>query len=181
MANHDSRRSFIGGSDARIIMGNDEAALVRLWREKRGEVEPVDLSGNLIVQLGVVTEPLNRHWFEEWITGQTVKEVRRRISRPGSMGTALFNPAESMGAVGDEDIALLRLWRKKMVELLSPWRPRLSKPKAFPSPVFVDEFDPGCLNCSLQLRTRFVRNPRAKSAFKSLDGRKGQPSALGKL
>ena len=38
---HD-RRSFIGGSDTRIIMGNDEAALVRLWREKRGEVEPQD-------------------------------------------------------------------------------------------------------------------------------------------
>ena len=47
-----SRRSFIGGSDARIIMGDDEAALLRLWREKRGEVEPEDLSGNLIVQLG---------------------------------------------------------------------------------------------------------------------------------
>ena len=47
-----SRRSFIGGSDARTIMGNDEVALVRLWREKRGEVEPEDLSGNLIVQLG---------------------------------------------------------------------------------------------------------------------------------
>ena len=30
------RRSFIGGSDARIIMGKDEAALLRLWREKRG-------------------------------------------------------------------------------------------------------------------------------------------------
>ena len=38
------RRSFIGGSDARIIMGDDEAALLRLWREKRGEVEPEDLS-----------------------------------------------------------------------------------------------------------------------------------------
>ena len=38
------RRAFIGGSDARIIMGDDEAALVRLWREKRGEVEPEDLS-----------------------------------------------------------------------------------------------------------------------------------------
>ena len=37
------RRSFIGGSDARIIMGNDEAALVRLWREKRGDAEPEDL------------------------------------------------------------------------------------------------------------------------------------------
>ena len=46
------RRHFIGGSDARIIMGSDEAALLRLWREKRGEAEPEDLSGNLIVQLG---------------------------------------------------------------------------------------------------------------------------------
>jgi hypothetical protein len=66
MLNQDShnRRSFIGGSDARIIMGNDEAALLRLWREKRGEVEPEDLSGNLIVQLGAVTEELNRRWYE---------------------------------------------------------------------------------------------------------------------
>jgi hypothetical protein len=28
------RRYFIGGSDARIVMGSDEAALLRLWREK---------------------------------------------------------------------------------------------------------------------------------------------------
>ena len=28
---------FIGGSDARIIMGGDETALIRLWQEKRGE------------------------------------------------------------------------------------------------------------------------------------------------
>ena len=47
------RRHFIGGSDARIIMGNDEKALIRLWQEKRGEVGPEDLSANLIVQLGV--------------------------------------------------------------------------------------------------------------------------------
>ena len=47
------RRSCIGGSDARVIMGNDEAMLVRLWREKRGEVEPEDLTDNLIVQLGI--------------------------------------------------------------------------------------------------------------------------------
>jgi hypothetical protein len=37
-------------------MGDDEGALLRLWREKRGEIEPEDLSRNLIVQLGVVTE-----------------------------------------------------------------------------------------------------------------------------
>jgi hypothetical protein len=42
-------------------MGGDEAALIHLWREKRGEIEPEDLSGNLIVQLGVVTEALNRY------------------------------------------------------------------------------------------------------------------------
>ena len=58
------RRLFVGGSDARIIMGNDEAALVRLWREKRGEAELEDLSGNLIVQLGRATEELNRSWYE---------------------------------------------------------------------------------------------------------------------
>ena len=49
---HATVGGFIGGSDARIIMGADEAALLRLWREKRGEVEPEDLSRNLIVQLG---------------------------------------------------------------------------------------------------------------------------------
>jgi len=40
IADSAGRRSFIGGSDARIIMGDDEAALLRLWREKRVEVEP---------------------------------------------------------------------------------------------------------------------------------------------
>src|SRR5580698_702345 len=58
------RRHFIGGSDARIIMGTDEKALLRLWREKRGEASPLDLSDVLIVQLGLVTEDLNRRWYE---------------------------------------------------------------------------------------------------------------------
>src|SRR5262252_8067294 len=72
------RRFFIGGSDARIIMGNDEAALVRLWREKRGEAEPEDLSGNLIVQLGRATEEFNRSWYER-NTGRQVRDVQRRV------------------------------------------------------------------------------------------------------
>jgi hypothetical protein len=50
------RRNFIGGSDARIIMGGDQNELLRLWREKRGETAPKDLSLDLIVQLGLVTE-----------------------------------------------------------------------------------------------------------------------------
>src|SRR5215469_16361333 len=72
------RRYFIGGSDARTIMGNDEAALIRLWREKRGEVEPEDLSGNLVVQLGAATEELNRSWYER-NTGGRVTDVQRRV------------------------------------------------------------------------------------------------------
>jgi predicted phage-related endonuclease len=75
------RRTFIGGSDARIIMGNDEAALIRLWKQKRGEVEPEDLSGDLLVQLGTVTEDLNRQWYER-NTGNTVGSVQRRLTHP---------------------------------------------------------------------------------------------------
>jgi predicted phage-related endonuclease len=71
-----NRRIFIGGSDARIIMGPDEAPLIRLWREKRGEVEPQDLSGNLIVQLGNATESLNRAWYER-NTGRAITDVQR--------------------------------------------------------------------------------------------------------
>jgi predicted phage-related endonuclease len=62
-------------------MGSDEANLVRLWREKRGEVEPEDLSDNLIVQLGTVTEDLNRRWYER-NTGHGIKDVQRRVQHP---------------------------------------------------------------------------------------------------
>jgi hypothetical protein len=61
----------VGGSDARIILGDDKPALLRLWREKRGEAEPQDMSGNLVVQLGAVTEELNRRWYEA-SSGQTI-------------------------------------------------------------------------------------------------------------
>ena len=94
------RRAFIGGSDARIIMGKDEPALLRLWREKRGEVEPEDLSGNLIVQLGTVTEQLNRHWYER-NTGQIVTAVQRRVFHPVKrwMAATLDGIVEGSGAV----------------------------------------------------------------------------------
>jgi predicted phage-related endonuclease len=94
------RRHFIGGSDARIIMGQDEPALLRLWREKRGEIAPEDLSDNLIVQLGNVTEDLNRHWFEA-NSGQEVVDVQRHIRHPALqwMGATLDGRVEATGAV----------------------------------------------------------------------------------
>src|SRR5256714_13558590 len=93
------RRAFIGGSDAWVIMGADEAALLRLWREKRGEVEPEDLSDNLIVQLGTVTEHLNRQWYER-NTGQVVTEVQRRgfLPRGRAGGATLGGTGEGARA-----------------------------------------------------------------------------------
>ena len=87
--------SFIGGSDARIIMGSDEAALIRLWREKRGEAEPEDLSGNLIVQLGTATEELNRSWYER----NTGRRVTRRPAPRQAFGHSLDggNPRRHRG------------------------------------------------------------------------------------
>src|SRR2546425_8302224 len=75
---YESRHLFIGGSDARVIMGSDEAALLRLWREKRGEAKPEDLSGNLIVHLGSATEELNRSWYE-----RNTRPQGRDVQRPG--------------------------------------------------------------------------------------------------
>jgi predicted phage-related endonuclease len=96
----DARRHFIGGSDARIIMGNDEAALIRLWLEKRGEIEPEDLSGNLVVQLGVATEDLNRRWYEA-NTGQAGIDVQRKIRHPVLrwMGATLDGRVQGSDAV----------------------------------------------------------------------------------
>jgi predicted phage-related endonuclease len=99
-AGQPERRSFIGGSDARIIMGADEASLLRLWREKRGEAEPEDLSGDLIVQLGRVTEDLNRHWYER-NTSQVVKDIQRHVRHPVNrwMGATLDGVVGATGAV----------------------------------------------------------------------------------
>ena len=72
------RRSYIGGSDARVIMGSDEGALTRLWKEKRGELEPKDLSRDFVVQLGCETEALNRRWFEQE-TGRRLRAVQKFV------------------------------------------------------------------------------------------------------
>jgi predicted phage-related endonuclease len=62
-------------------MGDSAEALLRLFREKRGEAEPEDLSGNLLVQLGLATEHLNRQWYER-TTEQAVKDVQSWVRHP---------------------------------------------------------------------------------------------------
>jgi predicted phage-related endonuclease len=101
------RRAFIGGSDARIIMGSDETALIQLWREKRGDAEPEDLSGNLIVQLGAATEELNRTWYER-NTGRRVTDVQRRVRHSAIpwMVATLDGIVEATGAVFESKFML---------------------------------------------------------------------------
>ena len=55
------RQTGIGGSDAAKIMSG---SWLELWEEKTGRRATEDLSDVLQVQIGIVTEELNRHWFE---------------------------------------------------------------------------------------------------------------------
>src|ERR1700722_827306 len=118
------RRYFIGGSDARIIMGDDEKALLRLWQEKRGEIEPEDLSGNLIVQLGVVTEDFNRHWYEA-AAGEEVINVQQRVHHPGAtwLAATLDGRVKSSGAVFESKFMLP--WQFSEEAALSKYAPQL--------------------------------------------------------
>src|SRR5580700_4480645 len=88
-------------------MGDDESALVRLWQEKRGEVQPRDLSGNLVVQLGVVTEDLNRRWYEA-NTGQVITDVQKLVRHPTVrwMAATLDGRIEGTGAVFESKFML---------------------------------------------------------------------------
>jgi len=88
-------------------MGSDEAALLRLWQEKRDEAEPKDLSGDLVVQLGIVTEGLNRHWFQR-NTGQVVTAVQRRVEHPviRFLAATLDGMVEGTGAVFESKFML---------------------------------------------------------------------------
>jgi predicted phage-related endonuclease len=103
----EDRSHFIGGSDARIIMGGDEDALIKLWQEKRGEAEPPDLAGNLIVALGLATEGLNRSWFER-MSGQRVVECQTRKFHPSIvwMAATLDGLVQETGAVFESKFML---------------------------------------------------------------------------
>jgi hypothetical protein len=73
VAERAERRSFVGGSDANIILSGDADRVTRLWREKRGETDGEDLSGCLAVMLGCWTEAFNRQWFTR-LSGKQVTD-----------------------------------------------------------------------------------------------------------
>ncbi len=81
------RRHSIGGSDANVILSGSPERVLRLWREKRGEEMPEDLSGNLAVMLGCWSEAFNRQWFEQ--------AMGHRVSRVGERVTCSAHPWRS--------------------------------------------------------------------------------------
>jgi len=103
----EDRSHFIGGSDARVIMGGNEAAKIELWQQKRGEAEPPDLSSNLIVQLGLATEGLNRFWFER-MSGHRVGQCQTRKFHPSVvwMAATLDGLVAETGAVFESKFML---------------------------------------------------------------------------
>ena len=94
------RRSFIGGSDANVILSGDAEKVLQLWREKRGECEPEDLSSVLPVMLGCWTEAFNRQWFEQ-LSGERVTRVGEMLTcaRHGWRRCTLDGVVENSGAI----------------------------------------------------------------------------------
>lgn len=94
-----SRRRSIGGSDARIIMSGDQDAIEHLWRQKRGYVPLDDLSDVLLVQMGVVMEPLVLDWFEFQTGLHVFGEQTRAVSDLWEVATCTLDGlvAESEG------------------------------------------------------------------------------------
>jgi YqaJ-like viral recombinase domain len=94
------RRNVIGGSDANVILSGDRERIIRLWREKRGEAEPEDLSQVLSVMLGCWTEAFNRQWFER-LSGEKLVNIGevRSCARHNWRRCTLDGQIESSGAV----------------------------------------------------------------------------------
>lgn len=77
----EERKNYIGASDASRIMDGDWTSL---FDEKKGLVEPKDLSKILAVQMGVYTEPFNIAWYQQ--------ETGRRVDSRGRFVTAANFP-----------------------------------------------------------------------------------------
>jgi predicted phage-related endonuclease len=73
------RLAFLGGSDANVILSANSERILQLWREKRGEAEPQDLSTSIAVMLGNWTEAFNRQWYEG-LTGERVVNCGRVVN-----------------------------------------------------------------------------------------------------
>ena len=80
-------------------MSPDEAALIRLWKEKRGEAEPEDLSDNLIVQLG----RRHRGAQQDLVRAKHRTDGHRRPALGPASGATAFIAATLDGLINETD------------------------------------------------------------------------------
>jgi hypothetical protein len=98
-----ARRHSIGGSDANTIMSGNTDRIIRLWREKRGELPGEDLSDNLAVQMGSFTEALNAAWFEKQTghfvvqRGTVMRNPQSDVPMSATLDGLVERPGEVMG------------------------------------------------------------------------------------
>jgi hypothetical protein len=96
---------FVTGSEAQIILGKNEQALLTLWRAKRYELAPKDTLGDVDTQLNAATANLNRHWCER-IAGYAISG-RRRVVHPVHrwMVANLDGQIQAIGAIFQAEFA----------------------------------------------------------------------------
>lgn len=124
---HAARRKGLGGSDANIIMGGDDAKLLQLFDQKRGEGEVEDLSDVIPVLMGTITEPLNRYIY--------TKRTGRKVGR---VGDSLTHPVYtfmrcSLDGISTTEAGYGALWEAKHVNpfnfdidnILAKYQPQL--------------------------------------------------------
>jgi len=120
--------TVIYGWDARIIAGSDESALLRLWREKRGEADPI--RQRLVDRLGRATFFLNCECYRVH-TGHAVSISLEQVWLPGlfwmeafvqgvvEQGGALFEAAYLPTSVTKEEAAEIYMPRLQHTMLLA--------------------------------------------------------------
>ena len=123
------RINGIGGSDANAIMSGDDKRLLRLWKEKRGEIEPEDLSDNLAVQMGSYTEAFNAAWYEKQ-TGNVVQGGGKLVQHPTIAYMRATLDGEVFDPISDECLGIFEAkhcgTRNTDAELFARYVPQLT-------------------------------------------------------
>jgi hypothetical protein len=200
-----NRRAFIGGSEARIIMGSDSACSP-LAREAGARQRR---------QTTRITSSFSSGWLPSpstgagsRTTGEAIKEIQSWIRHPVIrwMAATLDGIVEDTGAVFEakfmlpwsfsEEAAvekhLLQL-QHNVVSIVtgggkasgpvsrgrSPQR--LPQAHARPTPIFTDKSYPGCFQRFPNASARFIRHFGSRSCFQTFDSWKRHPCTLGEL
>ncbi len=115
---HEERRKGIGGSDAGAIMAGE---WLPLWEVKTGRKKDENLDWVLPVQMGIITEDLNRRWFAHEEGPHVSTENCESLTHPkygfmrcnldGRVGDALFEAKHVNAFSKPEEVVARYYWQ----------------------------------------------------------------------